>query len=69
MTYEFATRTLPLEFDGSRRPMVRARLVLQPGDALISHLLLDTAVADQVLSLSKVFTDKRQILNRVRDVI
>jgi hypothetical protein len=61
--------TLPLEFDGSRRPMIRARLVLEPGGALLSYLSLDTAVADQVLSLSKVFTDKEQILKRVRNVI
>lgn len=60
---------LPLAFDGTGRPMVATRLLLQARDELTAQLLLDTAVAEYALSLSKVFTDKQQILKRVRSVI
>jgi hypothetical protein len=60
---------LPLMFDGSGRPMVAARLLLQPRDAAMADVLLDTAVADQVLSLSKAFSDQQQILKRVPKLI
>ena len=60
---------LPLMFDGSGRPMVAARLLLQPRDVAMADVLLDTAVADQVLSLSKAFSDQQQILKRVPKLI
>jgi hypothetical protein len=60
---------LPLAFDGAGRPMIAARLVLQPRDAARADVLLDTAVADQVLSLSKAFSDEHQILKRVSKLI
>ena len=60
---------LPLLFDGSGRPMVSSRLLLQPRDAVMANILLDTAVADQVLSLSKAFCDERHILKRVSKII
>ncbi|HEV3332924.1 MAG TPA: hypothetical protein VG096_18180 [Bryobacteraceae bacterium] len=60
---------LPLRFDGSGRPMVAARLLLQPGDRAMADLLLDTAVAEQVLSLSKAYSDGQQILKRVSKLI
>lgn len=60
---------LPLMFDGSGRPMVAARLLLQPRDAAMADVLLDTAVADQVLSLSKAFCDEHQIPRRVSKLI
>ena len=44
--------------------MVAVRLLLQARDELTAQLLLDTAVAEYALSLSKVFTDKQQILKR-----
>ena len=49
--------------------MVAARLLLQPRNAVIADVVVDTAMPDQVLSLSKAFTDKQQILKRVRKVI
>jgi hypothetical protein len=49
--------------------MVAVRLLVQARDELTAQLLLDTAVAEYALSLSKVFTDKQQILKRVRSVI
>jgi hypothetical protein len=60
---------LPLMFDGSGRPMVVARLLLQRRDAATADVLLDTAVADQVLSLSKAFSDEHRILTRVSKLI
>ena len=60
---------LPLTFDGSGRPTVAAQLLLQSGDTVTADVLLDTAVADQVLSLSKAFSDDHQILMRVSKVI
>jgi hypothetical protein len=60
---------LPLMMDGSSRPMVAAQLLLQPPNAARADVLLDTAVADQVLSLSKAFSDEHQILQRVSKVI
>jgi hypothetical protein len=35
----------------------------------MADVLLDTAVADQVLSLSKAFSDEQQILERVSKLI
>lgn len=60
---------LPLMFDGSGRPMVAARLLLQPRDVVMADVLLDTAVADQVLSLSKAFSDEQHIVKRVSKLI
>lgn len=60
---------LPLRFDGTGRPMVAARLFLQPSESVKADVLIDTGVAEQVLSLSKAFTDQKQILNRVAKVI
>jgi len=60
---------LPLLFDSNGRPMVVARLLLQPRDAVMADVLLDTAVADQVLSLSKAFSDEQHILRRVSKLI
>ena len=44
---------LPLRFDGTGRPMVAARLLLRANDRATADVLVDTAVAEQVLSLSK----------------
>jgi hypothetical protein len=60
---------LSLMFDGFGRPMIAARLLLQRRDAAVADVLLDTAVADQVLSLSKAFSDEREILERVSKLI
>jgi hypothetical protein len=59
----------PLTLDQDRRPMTTGRLFLQPGDAVNARLLLDSAMPDYVLSLSKAFIDKQEILKRVRGVI
>ena len=61
--------SVPLALDASRRPMIVAKLLLQSADAVDARLLLDSAVADYALSLSKAFIDKNQILTRVRKVI
>jgi hypothetical protein len=58
-----------LTLDPDRRPMTSGRLVLQSGDAVNARLLLDSAMPDYVLSLSKAFIDKQEILKRVRGVI
>lgn len=61
--------TVPLVLDSSRRPMITGRLLLQPRDARDARLLLDTAIADYALSLTKAFADREKILNRVITLI
>jgi len=60
---------VPLMLDQYRRPMIDGRLVLGSGDTVHARLLLDSAIPDYVLSLSKAFTDQHRILTRVRKVI
>ena len=57
--------SVPLTVDRYKRPMIIARLVLQGGDAVTARLLLDSAIPDYTLSLTKPFTDKESILKRV----
>lgn len=61
--------SVPLTLDSHGRPMITGRLLLQQGDAVNAHLLLDSAIPDYSLSLSEAFTDTHGILKRVRKVI
>ena len=61
--------SVPLALDGSQRPTIVARLLLQSRDTVDARLLLDSAVTDYALSLSKTFIDKNHILSRVRKFI
>lgn len=60
---------VPLMRDPYGRPMIIGRLFLQSRDAVNARLLLDTAIADYSLSLSKAFTDSHSLLRRVSKVI
>ena len=61
--------SVPLMLDSSRRPMITGRLLLQSRDAVDARLLLDTAVANYALSLSKAFADRERIPKRVITLI
>ena len=60
---------VPLLLDPYRRPMVLGRLLLEAGDAVTARLLLDSAVPDYTLSLTRAFTDRQNIRARVRQVV
>jgi hypothetical protein len=60
---------VPLTLTADRRPAIDARLVLKSGDTISARLLLDSAIPDYALSLSKDFTEEHRILARVGKVI